>query len=254
MLFRPPTSSLPNRATGRAKLREWLPIAGLLALSVVPVVGGLARLGSLADGVELIPVDPRTLAHPAAIAVHVVSVSIWCVLGAFQFSARIRRHRPLWHRSAGWLLVLSGLVTAGSGMWLTHVYPPGELDGPWLYWMRMVVSTAMAVCIARGVCTILRREIRSHRAWMTRAYALALGAGTQVFTHIPFLLIEDFHTETGRNIAMGAGWAINALVAEWALRRRTPQRAPRPAAANAAAPDVVPYGPLARGPARTRTA
>jgi hypothetical protein len=53
---------------------------------------------------------------------------------------------------------------------------------------------------------------------MTRAYALALGAGTQIFTEgfgEPILgtgvLIGD--------LLKGAGWLINLAVAEWIIRR-----------------------------------
>ena len=40
----------------------------------------------------------------------------------------------------------------------------------------------MGVSIILGLAAIRRRDIVTHRAWMTRAYALALGAGTQAFT------------------------------------------------------------------------
>src|SRR5215813_7764862 len=33
-----------------------------------------------------------------------------------------------------------------------------------------------------------RRRHGWHRAWMTRGYAIGLGAGTQVFTQLPWLL------------------------------------------------------------------
>ena len=40
----------------------------------------------------------------------------------------------------------------------------------------------MAASIVLGFTAIRRRDIAAHRAWMIRAYALGLGAGTQVFT------------------------------------------------------------------------
>ena len=40
----------------------------------------------------------------------------------------------------------------------------------------------MAASIILGLTAIRRRDVPRHRAWMTRAYALALGAATQVFT------------------------------------------------------------------------
>jgi hypothetical protein len=57
---------------------------------------------------------------------------------------------------------------------------------------------------------------------MMRAYALGLGAGTQVLTHLPwFLLVDGKPGELPRAVMMGAGWAINVVVAEWIIRNRT---------------------------------
>ena len=59
-----------------------------------------------------------------------------------------------------------------------------------------------------------------HGNWMTRAYAIGLGAGTQVFTHIPLIVLSDLRSEPTRALCMGAGWVINLAVAEWLIRRR----------------------------------
>lgn len=40
----------------------------------------------------------------------------------------------------------------------------------------------MAACLVLGFTAIRRRDIAAHRAWMIRAYAIGLGAGTQAFT------------------------------------------------------------------------
>ena len=56
---------------------------------------------------------------------------------------------------------------------------------------------------------------------MLRAYALFLGAGTQVltagFTALPFM--KPYLSENLNTVTMTAGWVINALVAEWMLRK-----------------------------------
>jgi hypothetical protein len=65
---------------------------------------------------------------------------------------------------------------------------------------------------------------------MTRAYALGLGAGTQVFTGLVASLIVSPPTELSRALQDGAGWAINLAVAEWIIRR-SPARPARPASA-----------------------
>jgi hypothetical protein len=61
---------------------------------------------------------------------------------------------------------------------------------------------------------------------MTRAYAIGMGAGTQVLTHLPwFILIGDTGVAS-RAVLMGAGWGINLIVAEIAIRRHV-RPAPR---------------------------
>ena len=46
---------------------------------------------------------------------HIVGAAVYALLGAFQFSARLRRRRPGWHRRAGRVLVVAGLAVALSG-------------------------------------------------------------------------------------------------------------------------------------------
>lgn len=197
----------------------WLVPALLLVLCVVPVVGGGVRLATVAIGIELIPGNDRFLAAPLSVTIHIMSVSVFCVLGAFQVSGPVRQRNPAWHRSAGRVLVPVGMTAALSGLWLTLVYPPGQLDGPALFVFRMVFGTAMTVFLGLGFTAIRRRDIPAHRAWMIRAFAVALGAGTQVFTHMPLTLFPGLHDELGRTLAMSAGWVLNLAVAEWIIRR-----------------------------------
>lgn len=203
---------------------SWLAPALLIALCVVPVVGGAVRLATVEMGAEVILGNDRFLAAPLPVTVHILSVSVFCILGTFQVSGPIRRRNPAWHRRAGRVLVPFGIAAALSGLWLTFVYPPGDLDGPALFVLRLFFGSAMTVFLGLGLAAIRRHNIAAHRAWMVRAFAVALGAGTQVLTHIPLSLLPDLHNEAGRAVAMGAGWIINLAVAEWIIRRRKPVR------------------------------
>jgi hypothetical protein len=102
---------------------------------------------------------------------------------------------------------------------MTAVYDLPPLDGFWLGVSRYVVGTAMIACLALGVAAALRRDIPAHRGWMIRAYALALGAGTQVLTSIPPFLIFGAPDEFWRLVQMDAGWLINIVVAELVIAR-----------------------------------
>ena len=99
---------------------SWLAPALLIALCVVPVVGGAVRLATVEMGAEVIPGNDRFLAAPLPVTVHILSVSVFCILGTFQVSGPIRRRNPAWHRRAGRVLVPFGIAAALSGLW-AHV-------------------------------------------------------------------------------------------------------------------------------------
>lgn len=206
------------------KPKVWLPLA-LVVLSFVPVASGVVRLNMVATGSALKPEDMHFLASPAPVVIHIITASIFSVLGAFQFSSN-PREGSRWHRIAGRLLVLCGMAMALSGLWMTLFYPWASVDGVAVYAFRLAFGGAMAGAIVLAVVAVGRREFRSHAAWMIRAYAIAQGAGTQVLTHLPWFLLMGAPDITARAWLMGAGWLVNITVAEWVIRRSPP--GPRP--------------------------
>ena len=203
---------------------DWLIPAGLIALALIPTAAGSIRMAQLLTGVEITPDSARFMAAPLPVMLHITSSVVYCVLGALQFSPGLRQRRPVWHRIGGRILVPCGFISALSALWMTQFYPhginpPTSFDGAALYATRLMVASAMALFLGFGLAAILKRNIAGHRAWMMRSYALGLGAGTQVFTHLPWFLFPDVHGVTTRAICMGAGWAINLAVAEWLIRR-----------------------------------
>ena len=189
---------------------------------------GAAFSRGLAGGPQLMPADPRMTASPVPVIVHIVSAVGYAVLGAFQFSASLRRRRPGWHRSAGRVLVVLGLALAVSALWMTLFYPRQPGTGGLAYVFRLAFASGMAVSIVLGLAAIRRRDLVRHRAWMTRAYALALGAGTQVVTKGIGPAVFGTSQLT-LDLSLGAGWAINLAVAEYVIRRPARRRTMRPA-------------------------
>ena len=150
---------------------------------------------------------------------------MFALIGAFQFVPRFRRHHRTWHRRAGRLVTAAGLAVAGSALWLTLFYHAQPGTGNLLYVLRLVFGSAMAASLLLGVTAIRRRDIAAHRAWMIRAYAIGLAAGTQAFTQgIAGAIVGT--GELRMDLAKGAGWVINLAVAEWAIRRPTRRRNP----------------------------
>lgn len=210
---------------------DWLIPTALLALSFVPMAAGTVRLVQLGVGAEIAPDNARFFAAPLPVVVHIVSGIPFSIFGALQFAPGLRRRKPNWHWVAGRLLVPCGLAAALSGLWMTQFYPtgispPASFDGPFVYAIRLLAGSAMALFLCLGVAAVLKRDIPRHQAWMMRGYALGLGAGTQVLTHLPWFLFPNIRGELARTIFMAAGWAINLAVAEWLIsreRRKTAQ-------------------------------
>lgn len=202
----------------RDRSRSWPVPAALIALSAIPLIAGTFRLIQLAGGPELIPADHRFTGFPAALVIHIVGAALFALVGAFQFVPRIRRHNRSWHRRAGRVVVVAGLLVSGSALWLTLFYAAQPGTGEILYVLRLVFGTSTIGCLVLGFTAIRRRDINAHRAWMMRGYALALGAGTQVFTEgIGQALLGT--GELRGDLAKGAGWVLNLAVAEWSIRR-----------------------------------
>jgi uncharacterized membrane protein len=235
ILDQSPASDMPQRselgtpmlqkpkAPAKARSAKWL-VTALLILSAFPLVAGAFRLSQLAGGAQITPANARFFASPLPVVVHIVSAGVYAVLGAFQFANGFRRRRPGWHRLAGRLVVLCGLLVGLSALWMTLFYPWPTGDGALLYIFRLLFGSAMVGSIVLGFTTIRRGDVIGHRAWMMRGYAIGLGAATQMLTLMAGGIIAGPPSELSRALLMGAGWVINLAVAEWAIcRRQTPR-------------------------------
>ncbi|HET7689134.1 MAG TPA: DUF2306 domain-containing protein [Nocardioidaceae bacterium] len=199
----------------------WRLVLGLGLLSAIPLIAGALRLVQLAGGPDLMPHDPRFDAFPVALVVHIVGAAVFALVGALQFVPRLRRRG--WHRRAGRVLVVAGLLVAGSALWLTLFYDAKPGTGGLLFGFRLVFASAMALSLVLGFGAIRRRDIAAHRAWMVRAYAIGLGAGTEVFTEGFGEAIFGTSVVAG-DLAKGAAWVVNLAIAEWAIRRPARER------------------------------
>jgi uncharacterized membrane protein len=214
-----PTKTVTAARTGRPRRdrpRSWRVPASLAALSAIPLTAGALRLLQLAGGPAVMPADHRFAGFPGALVAHIVGAAVFALVGAFQFVPRLRCGS--WHRRAGRAVAGAGLVVAVSALWLTLFYAPQPGSGPLLFGFRLVFAPAMAACVVLGFRAIRRHDIGAHRAWMVRAYALGLGAGTQAFTEgIGEGLFG--HGVPVADLSRGAAWVINLVVAEWVIRR-----------------------------------
>ena len=219
--------TISNRTRHQAPGPGWPVPVALAALSAIPLIMGSLRLVELAGGPALIAADERFASFPLPVVLHVLGSAIYVLLGALQFVPRFRRRHRTWHRRAGRVLVVAGLLVAASALWMTLLYQPKPGTGDVLYILRLAFGSAMIACLILGFTAIRHRNIAAHRAWMIRAFAIGLGAGTQAFTEgIGQALLGA--GELQGDLAKAAGFALNLAVAEWVIARQsTLNRRPR---------------------------
>lgn len=195
---------------------EWAILALIFVYSFIPAFGGLLRVFELAGGPAIIPENPRALAVPFPIIIHILSSSLFCIVGALQFLPSIRRHHPAAHRAFGRGIAIAGCISAASGMWMTHSYVfPEDLQGNLLYWVRIVLGSLMIGFIGWAVIAIRSRNIFQHGASMLRAYAIGQGASTQAILGIGWMIVVGTEAMGPlRDGLMIFAWGLNLLVAE----------------------------------------
>ncbi|TFB98667.1 DUF2306 domain-containing protein [Cryobacterium adonitolivorans] len=218
-------ATAPAPGLDRRPRAPWLAPTGLILLSLIPVLAGAARITELTGGAVATEQNARFLDSPVPVITHIISVTVFSLVGAFQFVPARRRgpvrgRKRAWHRIAGRILIPAGLLAALSGVWMAVFYPHPPGDGPLLLAFRVIFGSAMVASIALGVGGIVRRDFILHSQWMTRAYAIGVAAGTQALLLIPGAMAFGSTDELSRAVLMGAAWVINLLVAEYLIRRR----------------------------------
>lgn len=201
--------------------RDWALLAFITIYSVVPAVGGLLRVVELAGGPAIVPENPRALADPLPIVLHILSSFVFCIVGALQFAPSLRRQHPAIHRAVGRWVAGAGCVSAATGLWMTLVFTfPAELQGALLYWVRIVVSLTMLGLIAWAVVAIRSGNLFGHGAAMLRAYAIGQGASTQAVLGMGWMLAAGADAMGPmRDVMMVLAWGLNLLIAELLISR-----------------------------------
>lgn len=196
----------------------WLAITGLLLLSALPVLGGVFRL------TEVSAEPPQALLLPSTVALiaHIAAMSVFCLVGAFQFSPALRTRRR-WHRAAGRVLIPAGFLAALSAVWLA-VFFGGHPDELALAMIRLVFAVAMTGFLVCGVIAIGRRDFAAHGAWLTRAYAIAVSGGTQALVFALWTIPRGDVDALGEAWLVATAFLINSVVAELLIRRRSVRR------------------------------
>lgn len=208
---------MPHAPCRQRSTNAWLAITGLLLLSALPIIGGVVRPSEVPA-----VAGSRPLASSVAAVAHIVAMTVYCLLGAFQFSPALRGRRR-WHRTAGRVLIPVGFVAALGAAWLAVFFsgPPDQLP---LAMVRLVFASAMLVFLALGTAAVIRRAFVMHGDWMARAYAIGVGNGTQSLVVILWTVPLGEVDAWGETWLVATGTLITVFVAELLIRRRAARR------------------------------
>ena len=152
--------------------------------------------------------------HMGPLLLHVGGAVVALGLGPWQFSSRLRARRPALHRLIGRTYLAAVLVCAAGGLLLA----PLTYGGPLAHLGFGALALALLFTSGMAYLSILRRRIPSHRAWMTRSYALIFGAVT-FRAWLGMLGVTNLPFPVGYAVGSWTSWLINLLVAEILVSR-----------------------------------
>ena len=164
--------------------------------------------------------------------VHAFAGGIALIIGPFQFLDGFRKRRPVVHRWIGRLYLVSILLGGLSAF----IIAPGMISGLVGEVGLMSLAVLWLWTGWNAYSSIRKGDVKSHREWMTRSFALTFAAvtlrlwlGTLIATQLPFLQTRyagDFDAlfvEVYR-VVMWLCWVPNLIIAEMIIQhRRSPQ-------------------------------
>ena len=159
---------------------------------------------------------------------HGVGGTLTLALGALQFSTRFRRRYLRIHRLAGKVYIAGTLVAAPVAIWIAFI------ANPWFLIPFTVVQALTWILFTLVAYRCIRRgDIRAHREWMMRSYAIVL-----IFLEGRVLMAIPALARQGMDAVVLVNWgcfAITLIVMEILLRWHeiVPRRPAHPSAAAA---------------------
>jgi uncharacterized membrane protein len=208
------------------------PIALVLLLAFctfIPVMMAAVRVVQIPLGT--LPEDTLRLASvPASFFLHSLAGVLFGVLGPLQFARALRLRFGMLHHLAGRVFVLAGAGLALSGLAMllkVESITTGLLDAA-----RGVFGLALISALGLGIVAARAHDMRRHRAWMIRAYAIGMGTGIVSLVMFPIYLITgEPPTGLTSDIVVVGTWLLNIALGEWVVRRLVSPRPLQPSAA-----------------------
>lgn len=167
----------------------------------------------------------RYVAHPWLAYLHIAPGVVYLLGAPLQLSRRFRTRHYAVHRRLGRVLLASALV---AGVFALVFGVPQAWGGAPEAAATVVFGCWFLVCLVLAFLAIRRQDVRHHRRWMVRAFAVGIGVGTiRVWVGI-FEGIEQGLSggttpatpdPTMFGVAFWLAFTMHVALGEWWLRR-----------------------------------
>lgn len=146
--------------------------------------------------------------------IHISGGMIALLLGPFQFVKTFRNKFMKWHRCSGKAYLASVMFLGGpAGLFMAFYAQGGWISSAGF----ILMATLWMFTTYKAYETIRRMDIKAHRAWMTRSFALTFAAVTlRIWVPLASLVIHLPHNFVVESSAW-ISWIPNLLVAELLL-------------------------------------
>lgn len=150
--------------------------------------------------------------HVIATPAHLAGGGVALIVGALQFSQRLRRNHLNWHRWMGRIYLLS-VAVGGTAAFHVALTTPG---GPPAQFGFAMLAIAWLITTSFAWLRILQGDVRRHRMWMVRSYALTFAAVMLRF-YLPISLVNGVSFQNAYPVIAWMCWVPNLLIAEWLI-------------------------------------
>ncbi|WP_025293146.1 DUF2306 domain-containing protein [Sphingomonas sanxanigenens] len=202
----------------------------IFAAYIIAFFGGAALGGAGERWNESLPdlYDGRALATTAAIGAHFIAGGVLLLLGPIQLIGSVRQTIPALHRWLGRVyLVSAGLAGLGG---LGFIVGRGTIGGTLMDVGFGIYGALMVLCAVMAYAHARARNIREHRGWAIRLFALTVGSWLYRMEYGAWFLltggagIGDSFTGWFDAIMMFFFYIPNLIVAELFIRSRPQDR------------------------------
>lgn len=146
-----------------------------------------------------------------AFFVHVFTSLLALLAGFTQFSKKLLQQKPKLHRALGYTYVINVLMVTGPAGLLMSFYANGGISSRIAF---VLLSSLWISTTALALYKAIKKDIRAHRFFMIRSYALTLSAVTLRIWKVLLANYTQVPPMDRYRIIAWLGWTLNLLVAE----------------------------------------